>query len=388
MVMTREVLREIIDLYDEGGVLSVYLTADPREEATTRPAWRVRTDQGLAALRASLSDDRDRSVALASRLDQLRDEFDRLADPAGPGRGRALFAPLGSASVYTVAMQTDLPDVVRLAPVPHLVPLLRAWTLDAPAGAAIVSGDGIRLIDVRFGIARDTATLPYVDERTDRRELVGPAAANPARSQRSAAQHDLSERRATQRTRSFLRAAGPRIAAIGKHADWHDLVVFGEPELAAATVEGLPPEAGLPASIVARTLTAMVGAQVAGLVTDELTTRRRDRANRLATQARDTALSGGPGAYGLPDVRTALAEARVAHLIMDADPHWHSRARDGRLVPGEDLLPNITTDELVDEPDLPDRMIISAYAAGAEVTVLDQLDPLVPANGIAALLRW
>jgi hypothetical protein len=286
-------------------------------------------------------------------------------------------------------MQMELPDVVHLASVPYVVPLLRAWTLGAPGGVAVVSGDGIRLVDVRFGVARDAAVLAYDDENLDRRELTGPAAANPARSQHSAPQRDLFTHRANQRTLAFLRGAGPQIAATGKDAGWEDLVVVGEAELTAATVEGLPSDAALPAVTMAHNLANLPGTQIAAAVAGELAALRREQANALAVRARDAALGGGRGAYGLADVLTALGEGRVAHLVLDSDGRWRGhRTTDGRLVPGDEQPPGVAAEDLVAEPNLADHMITTALLAGAEVTVLDRLEGLAPAQGLAALTRW
>lgn len=389
MTLNRETLHGIVSLHDDDGVLSVYLTADPREEAATRPAWRVRTERGLAALRSGIGDDRRRSAALASRLDQLRPAIDQMLDQARPGRGRALFAPLGSPQMYTVAVQSEMPNVVQLASVPHVVPLLRAWTLGAPGGAALVSRDGVRLVDVRFGVARDTAVMEYDDANSDRRQLTGPAAANPARSQHSAPQHDLFASRAAERTLAFLRGAGPQIAAIGKDAGWEELLVVGEAELVTATVEGLPSDAALPALTMAHNFANLRDAQVAAAVAEQFAAVRRERANALAARARDAALTGGRGAFGLADVLTGLSQGRVAHLVLDSDCQWPGqRAPDGRLVPGDEQLPGVAVEDLVVEPNLADHMITTALLAGADVTVLDRLEDLVPAQGVAAILRW
>jgi Bacterial archaeo-eukaryotic release factor family 10 len=389
MTLTRKTLNEILSLHDEDGVLSVYVDADPGEEAATRPAWRVRAERGLAALHERLSGDARRSAALARRVHHLRTVLDQTLDAAAPGRGRALFAPLGSSQVYTVAVQAELPDVVHLASVPHVVPLLRAWTLGAPAGVAVVSGDGIRLVDVRFGIAHDAAELAYHDENPGRRELTGPADANPARSQHSAPQHDLFSNRAMQRRLSFLRGAGPQIAAIGKQAGWEDLLVAGEVEQAAATIDGLPSGAQLPARTIGNSLANLPGAQVAAAVADTLAATRRKRVNGLAALARQAALSGGRGAYSLADVLTALGEGRVAHLVLDSEGRWRGRRTpDGRLVPGDEQLPGVAPEDLTAEEDLTDQMITTAFLAGAEVTVLDRLEDIAAAHGVAALLRW
>jgi hypothetical protein len=186
-------LRSIAALADPVGVLSVYITADPREGSTTRPAWQVRTANELAALDRRLRKDDETSHAdlLALRLTDVDRELRALVDPSTPGQGRALFLALAGGTIRTIAVQVPLGDRVEFGRSAYVRPLLAALSSDPPAGVAAVSGHGVHLIDIRLGHAVDAGSENYEPADTGRRELTGPAAANPTLAQHRAAQHDL-----------------------------------------------------------------------------------------------------------------------------------------------------------------------------------------------------
>lgn len=388
----RTALRGLAGLADELGVLSVYVTADPREESGPRPAWQVRVRGELAALveRAKADGPRRRWVALTERLARLHTDLAELLDAATPGLGRALFVPVGRDEVHGVSLQVPMVGPVVCEPTACVRPLIAAWQAHGPAGVLGVSGDGVRVLELRFGQVREVAVLAYTSTAAQRRELAGPPAANPALDQRSAAQRDLFDRREDEHLARFLRSAGPRVAAYAAELDWADLVVTGDPRLVAATVAGLPASAP-PVLRLDHVVGALPGPRVGAAVGEELDAVRRQRGHRLAEQARDAALAGGPATVGLGDTLGALHEGRVAHLLLDGDGRWcGSRTPDGRLVPAGEVPPGATAEGLVAERRLGERMIELAFRDGAAVTVLDPgaAEPLEANDGVAALLRW
>lgn len=390
----RERVHAIARLRDEIGVLSVYATADPRQEAASSPAWPVQIRNELSSLRHRLRDSGDhrRLAALRSRLPTLEPMLLHLLDAGAAGRGRALFASLGRFETHSVSTQLPLITGVVLDPVAYLYPLVAAYSVGAPAGIVVVTAHDVRVIDYRLGLAQPVWTVPYEQSTDDWRELTGPAAGNPKLGQRSVSQRDLYERRVTDHLTRFLSATSDRLVEFVDRAGWEDLVVTGENELVAALVAGLPHHP--PTRIVTAAhvpAAALPPAHVADMVAPDLHAARQRRRRQLAEQARDAALSGGAGAYGLADTLSALAEGRVAHLLLQQSGHWAGRrAPDGRLCPEGEVPPGTTAGELVAEPDLAERMIEETYRHGGEVTLLDDIaaEPLAAGAGVAAILRW
>jgi hypothetical protein len=386
-------LRSIAALADPVGVLSVYTTADPREGSTARPAWQVRIANELVALDRRLRKDGDASRAdlLALRLADVDRELRALVDASTPGQGRALFVALAGGDMTTVAVQVPLGDHVELGPSAYVRPLLAALRTHPPAGVAAVSGHGVHLVDIRLGHATDAGTDGYEPADTGRRELTGPAAANPALAQHSAAQHDLFARREADRLARFLRGAAGRVAAKAAELGWEYLVVTGDPERTAAFVAGLPHEPALPTVTVAHRVAGLPAAKIHAAVAADLADLRHRRATDLVRQARDRALGGGAGAYGLADTLTALAEGAVLNLLLDASGEWVGRAGpDGRLYPDLVSVPGVGEAALTVEPHLGERMVEAALRQGGRVTLLDPADALDlrDAGGVAAILRW
>jgi release factor family 10 len=391
--LNRGTLEAVARLADEAGVLSVYATTDPRVEASSRPAWQVRVRNELAELRHRVRSGGDHAAwaALAAALDALEPDLAWLLDGSASGRGRALFAPLRRPEPLLVSIQLPLTTAVVLEPTAYLRPLVAAWGIGAPAGVVDVAAHGIRAIDYRFGVAEEVYTQPYEESTVDWRRLSGPSSGIPGRAQHSAPQRDLYTRRVGEHLARFLHAAAPRLAELAGKLEWEDLVVTGDPELAAALLAGLPAELSA-STVTARALTGSLPApRVAEMIAPMLDAARYERARQLAEQARDAALTGGPGAYGLGDTLSALVEGRVEHLLLDESRQWSARrAPDGRLYPGAEIPPGGAGDELVEEPDVAERMIELAYRQGGHVTLLGSAagEPLAAADGIGAILRW
>jgi hypothetical protein len=386
-------LRSIATLTDPVGVLSVYTTADPREGSVTRPAWQVRIANELVALdrRLRKDDDASRADLLALRIGDVHRELGAMVDASTPGQGRALFVALASGAVTTVAVQVPLGDRVELGPSAYVRPLLAALSAHPPAGVAAVSGHGVYLTDVRLGHAADAGTESYEPVDTGRRDLTGPAATNPALARHSAAQHDLYARREADRLARFLRGAAGRVAARAADLGWEYLVVTGDPERVAAFVAGLPNEPALATVTVAHRVAGLAPAKVYAAVADDLEDLRHRCARDIVRRARDLALSGGAGAYGLADTLTALAEGAVLDLLLDASGEWVGRiGPDGRLYPELVSVPGVADTALAVEPRLGERMVEAALRQGGRVALLDPVDAvdLRDAGGVAAILRW
>jgi hypothetical protein len=392
--LDRATLRALADMTDQVGVLSIYVTLDPhfRVESSARPPWELRLHRQLAELRERLKEQgpREHWKALTARLDALQPELEWLLDPTVTGQGRALLVGVGDGEVRTVSLQVPMVDRVVLAPRPHLQPLVAAWSTAGPAGAASVSADGLRVVDVRFGLAEVVGVIRYQDS-VEQRELKGPAAANPAMPQHSAAQQDLFIRREDDKLARFLRTVGPRLAGFVTEREWDYLALTGEATLVQAVREGLPPQ--LPAEVVTldHPVNSLPVPRLAATVSPALDDARQRRHRALAAQARDNALSANTGACGLGETLGALQQGRVAHLLLAADRQWSGhRGPDGYLVPEGEVPPGTDPADLTPEPRLGERMIELAYQNSAEVTMLDPAaaTPLADVGGIGAILRW
>jgi hypothetical protein len=388
-------LRNLAELTDEIGVLSVYVTRDPhsRAEAGARTPWELRMRHELDEIRKRVKQEqpREHGKALASRLAELAPQFDRLLDPTSSGRGGALFAGITGGEPTTIAVQVPLGDRVVLEPGAYLRPLVTAWSMAGPAGAVSVSADELKIYDLRFGQAEVVGSIPCLYEADPRRELKGPAAANPALAQHSASQHDLFERREDDRLLRFLRTVGPQLAehVTGRH--WRYLALTGEAQLVQAVQSGLPPQ--LPAQVVTldHPVNSLSAPKLAATVAPALERARRERHRGLAEQARNNAMSANTGACGLGETLGALQEGRVAHLLLAEDGDWAGSATPaGYLVPDGEVPPGADAGSLRSDPHLGERMIELAYREGGEVTVLepDEAAPLADAGGIGAILRW
>jgi hypothetical protein len=386
-------LRSIATLADPVGVLSVYVTADPREGSAIRPAWQVRITNELVALDRRLRKDGDISRAdlLALRLADVDRELRALVDASTPGQGRALFVTLAGGSISTLAVQVPMGDHLELGRSAYVRPLLAALSAYPPAGVAAVSGHGVHLIDIRLGHATDVGTDSYEPTDTGRRQLTGPAATNPAMAQHSAAQHDLYARREADRLARFLCGAAGRAAERGVELGWEYLVVTGDPERVAAFVAGLPREQALPTVTSAHRVAGLPAAKVYPVIAADLEDLRHRSARDLARRARDLALGGGAGAYGLADTLTALAEGAVLNLLLEATGEWMGRVGpDGRLYPELVAVPGVAEALLAVEPHVGERMVEAALRQGGRATLLDPADAvdLRDAGGVAAILRW
>jgi hypothetical protein len=314
-----------------------------------------------------------------------------LLDPTAAGLGRVLFAPVSRGGSRTLSLQLPVPDLVVLQPAAYLLPLLAVHDICTPAGVAVVSRDGARLLEWAQGQVTALDTFRFEAAVGQWRELKGPPPANPALANKAASQRDLFERRLDGLVAKFLHDTGRRIAHQTADRGWDELVMAGDPRLAEAFEAGVRAgNARLTTVLVPQVLTSASPAQIAAAVTPDLLRLREAAHAALAGQVRAAALSGGPGAYGLADTLAALQEGRVARLLLDGAGRWEgSRAPDGALVPDGELPPGVDPDLLVPEPLLAERMVERALAAGADITILagPAAAALAPA-GVAAMLRW
>jgi hypothetical protein len=94
-------------------------------------------------------------------------------------------------------------------------------------------------------------------------------------------------------------------------------------------------------------------------------------------------------ALGLSQVLAALNDARVAHLVYDADLRFQGVVgEDGHLAAPPEQRP--MAGRTLDEPRLTERMVERCLETGARITPVkgEAARMLAVAGGVAAVLRW
>jgi len=385
-------LLQIARLRDPHGVLSVYVDADPREQAAVRPAWVVAAENGLDDVRdrVKAEGDRDRWSSLQRRLEALEDDLVAILDPRRPGRGRALFVAVGSGETRHVSMQMPLVDLVALGDVAELTPLFVALERGRPAGLVAVSHTAVRVLEQHLGAVEELRAFEIDPETSDWREMKGPAGANPGLPQHAAPQRDRYERRLDENRARLLEAVAADLGRLCRERGWDRVALAGDPRLTQRLVEELEPNP-VDVSLDERTLNGRSATEIADVLAPKLEQASLRREAELVRRATDAALSGNAGALGLHDVLAALQDGRVEHLLFDERVELQgARTADGRLAPEGVVPPGVAREDLVPEPSLIGHVLERALATDARVTPLSAAaaEPLAEHDGIAALLRW
>ncbi|ADD40825.1 VLRF1 family aeRF1-type release factor [Stackebrandtia nassauensis] len=383
MTLEYATIRRLVGLTDPLGVLSIYVTVDPAEEASRRPSWWLRIRNRMDELRASARRDGSREYerALFGTLDRIGGDLDRLGDAGTSGLGRALFAPLSGDEVYEVTLQQPLgEDLVVCDRRAHVKPLLAA-------GIAVAGGDSLRVVDHRFGRAVELETIEFSEPVSEWREMKGPPNTNPAHPQQPGSQRDLFEHRYLEHQRQFLAAKHHTVEQHARDQGWEFLVVAGEPQLRDALFDNLADLPGCERIRSGRTIGPATPARIADIVAPDLDEARRQRDTSLVRQAEERKKV----AWGLDETLQAVQQGQAETLLMRRDGQWRASATgDGQVVPSGTLPPGTEPGELTEEPDAAERLIELAFGNGARVALLppDASASLDEADGLAALLRW
>lgn len=378
----RAALREVVSMHDERGVLSFYVTASPQEEAAVKPAWRIRFGNELSELREQMAavPDRERRLAVLNRLDELETDFERLLDPTESGVGRVMFAPVGDDQVRSFSLQLPMADQVVMESTAYVRPLVNAVETAPPAGLVVLSRDGLKKIDYRYGLTEDLGGTSFEVPVEDWKQMRGPSGTEFSRS--TATHRDRFERRIEESLTRQLRAAAPEIAEEARRRGWQTVVLLGDVQL----TEIVAPLVGGDVLQVDAVVDSLPPAKLAEYVEPQLRAARTRHGVELVGRTRDAALSGGPGALGLEETLGALNDSRVAQLLLDESGEWEGgQAADGLLYPR-----NGAREEVPPDPTMGERMIERALDIDAEVIVLDgeAARHLAESGGVAAMLRW
>lgn len=383
----RAALRDVVCMNDALGVLSFYVTASPQEESSVRPAWRIRFGNELSELkeRVTADPDRTRRTAVLRRLAGLEPEFRQLLDPAESGVGRVMFAPVGDSEVRAFSFQLPVADQTVMESTAYVRPLVNAVETAPPAGLVVLSRDGFRMIDYRYGLAEDVGRAPFEIVSEDWKQTRGSAAPEAAR--QAVTYRDKFERRVEENLTRHLRAAGPRITEEAGRRGWQTVVLLGDVQLTEVVAQVV----GGDVIQVDAVVDSLPPAKLAEYVGPQLLAARTRHGVRLVNRAKDAALSGGQGALGLEETLGALNESRVAQLLLDESREWSgAHTADGRLHPPEAIARAEPSGPVVRESAMGERMIERALDIDAEVIVLDgdAAEILAEFGGVGAILRW
>lgn len=397
-VLEVELLRKVASLTDRLGVLSIYVGLRPEEESGLPPVWELETRRGLEEIGKRLEQEGDerRAKAFARRLAELRDDLALLLSPQERGRGRALFAQLTGGEATCLALQLPFVNRVTLAEHARTRPLVCAFEAGRPAGLALVSEEGLSLLEWRLGEVEELRLLPLVEPGEERRALLGPAYAHPKGAPqagpgfRSGQQRNLFDRRVEDECERFLAGEAPTVRRLARERGWEDVIVAGDERLAGALAANLVDDAGPEVTLERRVLGWLSRAELAEAVAPALREARIRRQLDFLATVREEALAGGRGALGLADTLGALAEGRVEVLLLPGGRELHgTSAPDGRLFPAGQTAPGLSPSDLRPEPDLAERMVERALAVGARVSLLaDETEAALGVDEAAALLRW
>jgi hypothetical protein len=308
-----------------------------------------------------------------------------------PDESFAVFAEVSAGRTVRVPLPGGTSTTIAWGMRASLRPLVAAVRAGAPAGCVVVSKSGVRLLEWSHGALELLSSSP-LPERPAGHELVGPARAHPRAATQAAtgahveSQRDLFERREAEHRERFLAAEAAAVLDASRRHAWQDLLLVGAPRTLQPLADALGTH--VTALAIQRDVPPWEGEQrLAAEVGTALAAHRMHEDDEGFRRALETAAAGGPGAAGVPDVLTALEQARVDVLYLPLE-----RALAGWSTPDGRLLPPAaaaTADVAVAEPQLADAMIGRALDQKARVVLVQgEGEALHELDGVAALLRW
>jgi hypothetical protein len=372
------------------GVLSIYVGADTGADPGLKGAA-IDIKNRLSELERNVAAEGPgaRAEALRRHIQRLGPEIERLVSPLQPGRGRALFAFLGSdEEVIRFSSQMPLPNRVVLDTNPFIHPLLELLDEARPAGVILVSQDEAQILEWRLGELHQLERLePEIVEAPHERP--GPVGSRGGGERAGTPEREQRQAREQARTRHWLDEVASAAERLAAKQGWERILVSGGDRLTdplAAALTFLPEDAVIRDQ---RVLTQLDPAALAATVTEKLKAQHDAYEEALVRRAREAALGAGAGALGLSEVAGALNEGRVSHLVYDPEVRYRGGVdADGRLYANDESGPPGV--EIKPEPRLTERLVERALETKARVTPVEgaSADVLAEADGIVALLRW
>lgn len=360
---TLEAARELSEWRPPLGVLSVYLSFDPADRGA---AWRTELRNGLdAVLEAQRETEHDRRVALRATAKRLLERFED-GELRPPPRGEVGFVEVsekgGTEHWFGVGAAPAAGACVEVAAEPVVAPLLDLCGQAGARGVALLSSERVRLLRCSEGSLEELEDWELSLTMLDWRERKSQSTSNPARAQGvSSSGHDQFEERLDHNRQRFLTECGGLVARRLEGDEIDELIVFGPARDAEGFKAGF---ASSPARLSVggdQDLISVPTGQLTEVVSEVATRLDSERDRAVVERALTETKGGRRGAAGLQEVKEALAEGRVDHLVFDA----------GLGEEGESL-------------------IRAALSGGGQVTVVREelAEPLAEAGGAAAILRY
>lgn len=386
--LDEERLRELSARSDQLGVLSGYVDADPRQDPGLKAAS-IDLRNRFRELQRRMAEDSDTggSRDLLAALERLWPQLEQLTDPAAPGRGRIVFAALGTD--WSVQLETALPVATRvvLDDGPFLHPLLELLDEGRAAGIVLVSPDGARMLEWRLGSLHELRRLEP-EQVPAPHERAGQIGGGP-QGQYNTPMREQAQGREREQMERFLDQVATVGAQLADERGWERILLSGGERWTEEAIARFPAEMREMVSGDSRVLGGLDDAGLATEVTTWAHEQHQERERALLAQVRESAGSG-TAALGLSEVVAALNDGRVAHLVYDPQVRYFgSMSADGGLLYADDELAPDGQPQ-TPEPRLTERIVSRALHTSARISPVEGAAEaeLAAAAGIAALLRW
>ena len=365
MAPTGVALEELLDWSPEYGVITVCVEVDPADRGE---GWLVALRNELNSAVEAGDDGHDRGRALRASAQRVLDRFEEEKLPSGRVQIGFLEAAAKRArDIWTTAQLNGFLTGASYGDRARLTPLLKVLDEGGAVGAIAISAERVHLYEWRFGavdLVHDWEAEMYI---RDWRERKAQKAANPARTQgASASGRDQYDQRLEHNRARFLEETGRLADDEARNRGWRRLIAFGDPEhfreLSVGIRKGTDAELAEEVDVIEEER-----GRVLSRVNEAVAAGNRRRELELIERAVESARTpGGHGALGVIDVQQALNEARVEHLVFDAD------TQDQELA------------------DVEDEVIERALRTSAKVTPLEDVaaEQVRDHGGVAAILRY
>jgi hypothetical protein len=371
-------LAELVRWQPPAGVLSIYLEIDPADRGE---GWRIELRNGLAAAIERAEEARLRR-ALEAAAERVAERLGE-GGPRGEGRARVGFvevAPKPGHEIWRVLHLAPRRTEIRHAQRPYLRPLLEILDDGAPRGVAVLSAERVRLLEWSLGRIEELEDWDLELLSLDWRERKAQRVSHPARAQWTAASgRDQFAQRLDANRQRFLRHVGELVGERAGRRPWRELLAIGGAEACRHFADGLGKTVEL--QRLEGDLIAERPAQIKARVEEVLEDLNRSREMAMVERALAAAhADGAKGALGPQETLEALAQGRVAHLLIDA-------VRDYEGAPLEEGLAYASDGEQLP---LAERLIELALSTSAAITPVEgeAAERLGEHGGVAALLRY
>lgn len=343
------------------GIVSVYLRIDPDDRGE---GWRTELANGLSAVQRSGELDHESGVALRATCERILERFanhERSLPRAEIGFVEVAAKP-ERADWWSSHVAPAAAEAVSHDERPLVAPLVCLLERGAPRGAALLSGERVKLVEWAPGHVEELEAWELSIFSRDWRERKAQRVSDPARGQAvSASGHDQFDERLGENRKRFLGECGRLARHRAEQRCWPGLLLFGSAEQArefghGAAGDGLALEHASEADLISEP-----AGRLEAPIADAAARLDAERERGLVERALDAARGGMRGSLGEQETEAALAEARVETLVLDSAISASSEA-----------------------------MVRSALEGGANVAAVsgEAAGELATADGVAALLRY